>query len=158
MSWNFDINAAPRGKTVQVTKKKRVETDASVDTTFRTTYEHQRENVILATKCGKVIKTYWIPGESRWAGLANGEQPNAWMAWPTHPFAAASQGEAAAPEPKNVSLPADERSGDGANAGGEHALNGENCDQPENAGECVSRSPALITHKHIFLDDVGGGA
>lgn len=85
MTWNFDISEAPHGKTVQVTRKKRTGTDASVDMTFITTYEHQRDDVILATKCGKVIKAYWIPGEARWAGLANGEQPDAWMEWPAHP-------------------------------------------------------------------------
>lgn len=41
--------------------------------------------VILATKCGKVIRAYWLEREGRWAGLASSELPVAWMPWPSHP-------------------------------------------------------------------------
>jgi hypothetical protein len=50
------------------------------------TYESfERDDVILATKCGKVIKSYWLPNEERFAGLAKGELPTAWTPWPRHP-------------------------------------------------------------------------
>jgi hypothetical protein len=52
-TWNFDISAAPRD-----------------------------QSIILETKCGKVIKTNYLPKEDRWAGLAKGEQPVAWQEWP----------------------------------------------------------------------------
>lgn len=55
-NWNFDIDAAPRGK-----------------------------RVILATKCGKVTTSRYLPKEDRWEMLAKGEQPTAWHSWPTYP-------------------------------------------------------------------------
>ncbi len=58
--WNQDISAAPRNS-----------------------------DIWLATKCGKVIKSYWIDkfGPGRWAGLGTKEQPVAWQAFvvPAHP-------------------------------------------------------------------------
>ncbi|MDM9643854.1 hypothetical protein [Rhizobium sp. S163] len=137
MTWNTNIQEAPRGKTVQITRKKRVETKEAVDTTFRTTYEHQKEDVILATKCGKVIKTYWIPGEERWAGLANGEQPDAWMAWPKHPnfIPAGETGMVLGTErerPLSIGLHTD--------------------------GDPESRFDSASLHQHSIIDDCGSGA
>ncbi len=58
--WNHDISSAPRDS-----------------------------DIWLATKCGKVIKSYWIEkfGPGRWAGLGTKEQPIAWQAFvvPAHP-------------------------------------------------------------------------
>lgn len=49
----------------------------------RTYSELQHEYVILNTKCAKALRSYWIPDEQRWAGLAKAEEPIAWMHWPT---------------------------------------------------------------------------
>lgn len=155
MTWNFDLNTIPRGRHETRTRKigdKTQEYDVFIP-----------ERVLLAHNDCRVYATYWIEPtkftpRGRWAGWVEGVEPVAWMPYPEHPFAAASQGEAAAPAPTNVSLPADERSGDGTNAGGGHVNDGETAN-PETAGERVSSSPApLITHKHIFLDDCGSGA
>jgi hypothetical protein len=74
MSWNQDLSSAPRGKSVtrHVTHKD-----------GKTPYEaFIEEPVILTTKCGKVIRSYWLPKEDRWAGLSKGEMPIAWQPWP----------------------------------------------------------------------------
>ena len=75
--WNFNIAEAPRGKTVTKTstvKDKGVSREVFVPTP-----------VILATKCGQVMASEWLPKPERWHGLATDEQPVAWWPWPTHP-------------------------------------------------------------------------
>lgn len=163
MTWNHDISAAPRGHQVTVTRKVRT-ADGYADRDFT---EHHVAPLWLARADGKVVRSYWIPAmkqsAGRRAGFAEDERPVAWQHFvtPEHPFAAASQGEAAAPAPKNVSLPEVDMgwSGDGANVGGDDALTDQTSDQPYNTGEEVNASPAPpIAHKHIFLDDAGSGA
>jgi hypothetical protein len=82
--WHFDIGSAPRGKTVTASKqvgKNTVEIS-----------EFSPDPVWLATKCGKVLHSRWIPASgsqpARWSGLATGEQPLAWQAYviPEFPF------------------------------------------------------------------------
>jgi len=66
-TWNFDISAAPRDR-----------------------------DIWLATKCGSVLKSYWIEksGARRWAGLGTKEQPVAWQLFtiPAHPNAVSDLG------------------------------------------------------------------
>lgn len=77
MIWCTDISKAPRGKYVVVNRKVgKVQADQRV---FRP------DRVILATKCGKVTLSKYLPDEKRWEMLAAGEQPVAWQAWPDHP-------------------------------------------------------------------------
>jgi len=77
MNWSFDISQAPRGKYVVVNRTVgKVQADQRV---FRP------DRVILATKCGKVTLSKYLPDEKRWEMLAAGEQPIAWAAWPDHP-------------------------------------------------------------------------
>lgn len=81
MTWNFDISEAPRGR--MVTKRHKTKNGGVVES------EHfEGVHVILATKCGKVTKSYFIPDADRWLMLAKGEQPVAWQPWPEHPEAA----------------------------------------------------------------------
>lgn len=77
-----------------------------------------------------------------------------WMPLPRNPFAAA-QGEAAvSTAPTNVSLPVtDERSGEGANAGGSHEVTGSSSHTQPSAVEPVSSSTEFA-----YLEDVGSGA
>lgn len=128
MTWNFDISAAPR--------------DGS--------------HVILAMPNGTTLRSYWCELEhepDHWCMLSHKNEPLAWMPWPAHPnqIAAATQGEAAATAPTNVSLPADERSGEGANGGGGHVTDHGNA-HPISAGALVSAAPVFI------LEDCGSGA
>ncbi|MCZ7856031.1 hypothetical protein O9X81_05345 [Agrobacterium salinitolerans] len=57
--------------------------------------------VWLATKCGRVIQSYWIKktkmDHARFAGLATNEAPIAWQPFikPIHPFELAKQEESA---------------------------------------------------------------
>ena len=88
MTWNHDITAAPRGKTVTVTRTVKGE-----DRQFE---ESQVSEVWLATKCGRVIRSYWLGqtkfSPARWAGLATTGQPIAWQDYvvPVHPNIQAS--------------------------------------------------------------------
>lgn len=84
-SWNFDISKAPRGRYEIVNRR--------FGKTFSDMKVFVPEPVILASKCGKVIKSRYIPDEKRWECFQKGEQPIAWMPWPSHP---ASVDEAAA--------------------------------------------------------------
>ena len=84
--WNENISEAPVGKEVTVTRLVPDKNSAS-GRSVKDLQEYQRDDVILASKCGKVIKSYWLPDEKRWAGFNAGEQPVAWMAWPKHPNA-----------------------------------------------------------------------
>jgi hypothetical protein len=77
MSWNTDMSQAPRGKTAH---RLRVVDDKDI-----TVETFVPDHVILATKCGKVTRSYWIPDEQRWCMLAKGEEPIAWQDWPEWP-------------------------------------------------------------------------
>lgn len=77
MSWDPNINGIPCGSQVVRT----VQTKDGI----KQYDDFQRDDVILASKCGKVIKSYWIPDEKRFAGFKKGEQPIAWMPWPRYP-------------------------------------------------------------------------
>jgi len=87
MTWSFDISSAPRGHNITVMRTAR-----SKDGVTRVPVkEFEPDHVWLATICGKVIKSYWIPetdkNEGRWAGFATKEQPKAWQPFivPVHP-------------------------------------------------------------------------
>ena len=68
--WSTDISNAPRGRYVVGHRKfGRGEAD---------TEKFACDWLYLATKCGQVIHTYYLPEERRWAGLATGEHPLAW--------------------------------------------------------------------------------
>ena len=76
-NWNFDVTQAPRGR--DVTKTKTIGGKEVEYTVF------ERDPIFVATKCGKVTTSYWIPKESRWCMLAEGEEPVAWLPWPEYP-------------------------------------------------------------------------
>lgn len=75
--WNTDIKAAPHGRYEIKQRREGVDTRVFV-----------AERVILATKCGKVTLSHYIPQEKRWLMLGKNEQPDAWMPWPEHPNSA----------------------------------------------------------------------
>jgi len=87
MTWSFEISTAPKGRNITVMRTAR-----SKDGVTRFPVEEfEPDHVWLATKCGKVLKSYWIPetakNEGRWAGLGTKEQPVAWQLYvvPAHP-------------------------------------------------------------------------
>lgn len=90
MTWSFDITTAPRGRTV--THERRVGDNIHEIRDFVPDF------VWLASKCGKVVLSYWIPeagkNPGRWSGLATGEQPVAWQPYvvPAHPNAVSDLG------------------------------------------------------------------
>jgi hypothetical protein len=79
MTWDFDITQAPRGSYVVRNK--------TLGKGRGDTKDFVADVVILATKCGVVTKSRYLPDEKRWEGLAKGEQPVAWQPWPKHPHA-----------------------------------------------------------------------
>jgi hypothetical protein len=70
-SWSTDIKSAHHGR--YEIKQRREGVDIRV---------FVPERVILTTKCGKVLQSYYVPDEKRWMFLHHGEQPVAWMPWP----------------------------------------------------------------------------
>jgi hypothetical protein len=82
-NWQFDIERAPKGRTVKALRSvKDTKTGEKVELSYD---EYQADHIILATKCGKVTRSYWIPEQDRWCMLAKGEEPLAWQPWPEHP-------------------------------------------------------------------------
>ncbi|WP_320196250.1 hypothetical protein RMR10_004515 [Agrobacterium rosae] len=128
--WSHDISAAPLFEDFVNTRMvKNSKTGERRALPFNDT---RRVDLILASKCGKVIKTYWIPDESRFAGFQPGEEIIGWMPWPKHPYEESPQqqgtdgGEIAEVKAKSRL----------ANATG------------------VEPSPS----EHFYLEDVGSGA
>lgn len=100
MSWNFDIGAAPRGRNITVKRTVKGEDKEFV--------EFVPEHVWLASACGKVIKSAWVPANKfhngYWPGFAqNGVTPPiAWQPFvvPSHPNIPVQDAKAATTEPK----------------------------------------------------------
>lgn len=97
MIWNHDMSAAPKGQTVQ-----RMVTTTQGDKSYEA---FEPDYVILASKCGKVGKSYWLPMEDRWAGFQPGEEVRAWMPWPTHPDQESPRKAAEADSERNRARP-----------------------------------------------------
>lgn len=81
--WNRDISKAPRG-TYEVQSRRLKNGGEAIHEVFRPQY------VWLASKCGKVTLSSWLPpevspggnpmkGGRRWEFFAHGEKPVAWM-------------------------------------------------------------------------------
>lgn len=78
--WNFNMDECPKGQLSPYTKRGKGEyphTEVGV--------RFEPAQVILASKCGKVTRSYWVPEEDRWCFFSTGEHPVAWMLWPAHP-------------------------------------------------------------------------
>lgn len=79
--WNFDISQAPLDEYVSTTRTVKGKEVVSRD--------YRNEKILVATKCGKVLTSYWVPKNGqdggRWNFLATREQPIAWMHLPKHP-------------------------------------------------------------------------
>lgn len=91
MTWNHDISAAPRGRTINVVRNTKTK-----DGVIRVPVEEFEPDILwLASSCGKVIRSYWIPANKHhdgyWAGFAQkgGTPPVAWQNYvvPEHPHA-----------------------------------------------------------------------
>lgn len=75
--WCFDMSKAPRGKYVVVNRK--------FGKGVASARVFEPDKLILASKCGKVTVSRYLPDEKRWEMFAKGEQPIAWQLWPNHP-------------------------------------------------------------------------
>jgi len=86
MEWNRDIEAAPKG--FEATEER------LIAGRLKKVEVYIYMPVILASKCGRVMKSRWLPADTgahrpigRWEGFQPLEEPVAWMPWPEHPEA-----------------------------------------------------------------------
>ena len=81
-NWNTEMDRAPKGKMVMVSRLVN-DKDSASGKSLKSFEEWQADYVILMSECRKVIKSYWLPDEQRWAGFSVTSRPLAWMDWPT---------------------------------------------------------------------------
>ena len=81
MSWNFNMDEAPRGEEREVRRTVGNRKEESVWT------EHIPVQIIAAGSCGVVTLSRWLPVEERWNMFTKASPPVAWQPWPTHPGA-----------------------------------------------------------------------
>lgn len=74
MTWDHDISRAPRGRYVIETR--RIKDGKTADHRV-----FERDVIWLASKCGKVMRSYYLPEEKRWCMFSASEKPVAWMAY-----------------------------------------------------------------------------
>lgn len=75
MSWRYDLENIPMGRTVTVPGPK-----GTTRQVFRP------DLVIIAVSNGETVTlSRWIPSQSRWNMIGKNEKPIAWMEWPEHP-------------------------------------------------------------------------
>ena len=86
MTWNFNIDEAPRGQTIEET------TTQNGKTTKRTKFVP--DLIWAASSCGKVTVSSWLPKQEngdggRWNMFSAGSPPIAWQPYviPEHPEA-----------------------------------------------------------------------
>ena len=83
MSWNFHMDEAPKGETVE--RKTTLK-----DGTVRTSNVYQTVKIIAADGGSDVVTlSNWMPDDKggRWNMFTREKPPVAWMAWPEHPGA-----------------------------------------------------------------------
>ena len=78
MEWNFDMDAAPRGRIIKTVKR--------IGKHDKEVPKFVKDLVLLACD-GSVVLSYWIPDQSRWCMLSTKNEPIAWMPYPEYPEA-----------------------------------------------------------------------
>lgn len=81
MTWNFNMDEAPKGHFKDMVKNIGGRTIMSV--------VHVPEPIIAAGSNGVVTVSKWIDAEKRWNMFSKDCPPIAWMPWPDHPEGAA---------------------------------------------------------------------
>lgn len=75
MSWNFNIDEAPRGTYREVKSGK-----------SGTRTVHSPHLVIVASSDMQTVTlSRWLPDQERWNMLSKNDRPVAWMEFPKHP-------------------------------------------------------------------------
>ena len=80
MTWNYDMSAAPKGRTVDV--------DGIGPKGAPFTKKVFQPDIFIACEdsdAHAVITTYWIEKSQRWSGFGVNETPLCWQPWPIHP-------------------------------------------------------------------------
>ena len=83
--WNFNMSEAPLSEYVETETKSK----SGKKTTSRVL---KKKTVMTASTCKKVIRTYWLPDENRWAGYTPDVGPIAWQPCLMHPHAEMANG------------------------------------------------------------------
>lgn len=79
--WSRDMASAPKGR---MEPRQRIGRDG-----ISKWEEFVPDQIIAASACGKVTRSYWIPKEERWCMFTKDAPPVAWVHWPDHPGEAA---------------------------------------------------------------------
>ncbi len=79
MTWNFNMDEAPRGHFEDVTR--------TIGKNVVMSVVHVPEPIIAAGNDGVVTVSRWIDREKRWNMFTADVPPIAWMPWPKHPEA-----------------------------------------------------------------------
>lgn len=84
-AWNYDMSAAPRGEWTETVEKGGRSGERHVR-------RYSAPRVIIASRCGKVITSRWLPPDEkekrpvgRWEFFTADSDPLAWQPYPTHP-------------------------------------------------------------------------
>ena len=86
--WNFNMDEAPRGRTVPVTRM--------IGKNVVVSEEHTADLIIAAGNDRVVTPSRWLPKEGRWSMFTKDTPPMAWMPWPKHPEDEADEARAMA--------------------------------------------------------------
>ncbi len=98
--WSTHMTTAPCGHTEP--QERKTKDGVVIDHVWRPDF------IWAASKCGKVISTWWMRDESRWCFFANGEQPLAWRPFIDGEFPKVGAGKDATwPNGKTPAYPAE---------------------------------------------------
>ena len=73
MAWNYNMDQAPKGRTVIETRRGK---DGPVQV------ERFVRDIVIASRGDCVTMSYWIPKEGRWCMFTKDAPPIAWQPWP----------------------------------------------------------------------------
>lgn len=76
MQWNFNIEEAPKGETVEV----------AVGNKGGVRKVHKSVRILAAADDGETVTlSNWLEGQQRWNMFSKDRPPIAWAEWPEHP-------------------------------------------------------------------------
>lgn len=154
--WNFDMSSAPKSyfdTETRIIRGKPQDVQIPIDVPL-----------VLATKCGRVLKSRWLPAkpkdkngytdrpEGRWEFLGTKEQPIAWRPWFTHPYDEITDDT----DPSGSAVKDARNAPPAANAGGVHVESSDNPSETGKAGAGTNTAPAdLSVPRHVHRNISG---
>lgn len=80
MTWNFNMDEAPKGGWVNRDTGRKDKSGAPIMAD-----EYETVRLIVAGSKGVVTATKWLHEEERWEMFKKDSPPKAWQPWPVHP-------------------------------------------------------------------------